>query len=220
MHVVIGGYGRVGRSLAHRLEAAGHTVAVVDRSPDAFFEFDDITGMKLVGEVFDRVTLEKAGIQQADCFAAVTSGDNSNIVSARVARGHYGIRNVVARIFDPRRAELYKAMGIRTLSAVEWATDRLYDMIIDPHHEVIFTFGAHGVEQLRLPVPETLVGTTVSDLERHGELRVAALVREGTCRVGSPDIVFAAGDVAIIAATPDGVAELDVRLGAVEGGAS
>ena len=86
MHVVIGGYGRIGRYLAHELEQRGHTVAVIDRDPGAFAEIDSIAGRRLTGEVFDRETLVKAGIERADAYAAVTGGDNSNIVSARVAR--------------------------------------------------------------------------------------------------------------------------------------
>ena len=101
MHVVIGGYGRVGRYLAHELERQGHTVAVIDRNADVFEEFEGINGLRLTGEVFDRDTLIKAGIERADAFAACTSGDNSNIIAARVARERFNVPLVVARIFDP-----------------------------------------------------------------------------------------------------------------------
>lgn len=121
MHIIIGGYGRVGRSLAHELEARGHTVAIMDHDPAAFEEFDEIRGRKIAGEVFDRETLERAGIAKADCVCAVTSGDNSNFICARVARERYGVKTVIARIYEPRRAYLYRNVGIATISSVEWA---------------------------------------------------------------------------------------------------
>src|SRR5574340_915659 len=103
MHVIIGGFGRVGRYLATMLEARGHSVAVIDRNEAAFAHSgQDIRGSRLTGEVFDRGTLVKAGIERADAYAAVTSGDNSNIVSARIARERFGVPSVVARIYDPR----------------------------------------------------------------------------------------------------------------------
>ena len=116
MHVVIGGYGRVGRYLASMLEERGHSVAVIDRSEKAFATpGSDIRGRRIAGEVFDRDTLVKAGIERADAYAAVTSGDNSNIVSARIARERFGVPCVVARIYDPRRAVIYKRFGIHDL---------------------------------------------------------------------------------------------------------
>ncbi len=129
MHIVIAGYGRVGRSLAHQFEARGHTVAVVDRNPAAFEEFDEIRGRKIAGEAFDRDTLQRAGIEKAGCFCATTSGDNSNFVSARVARDRYGVGIVIARIYEPRRAVIYRDAGIETISAVEWATDQFLQRI-------------------------------------------------------------------------------------------
>ena len=133
MHVIIGGYGRVGRYLAHVLESEGHTVAVIDHNDTVFDDFgDEIAGRKLTGEVFDRETLIKAGIERADAFAAVTAGDNSNIVSARIALERFGVERVVARIFDPRRAAIYERLGIPTISSVRWAAGQLIAMILEP----------------------------------------------------------------------------------------
>jgi trk system potassium uptake protein TrkA len=129
MHIVIAGYGRVGRSLAHQLESRGHTVAIVDRNPAAFEEFDEIRGRKVAGEAFDRGTLELAGIKKAACFCAATSGDNSNFVSARVAKEHYGISTVIARIYEPRRAVIYRNVGISTISSVDWTTGQFLGLI-------------------------------------------------------------------------------------------
>ena len=129
MHVVIAGYGRVGRYLAHELEARGHTVAIVDRNQSAFEEFDEIRGRKIACEAFDRETLERARIEKADCFLAVTSGDNTNFVSARIARERYNVESVIARIYEPRRASIYRNIGISTISSVDWAIGQFMGMI-------------------------------------------------------------------------------------------
>jgi len=131
MHVVIAGYGRVGRYLAHSLEERGHTVAIVDREPAAFEEFDALRGRKITGEAFDRETLERAGIAKAGCFCATTSGDNTNFIAARIAHERYGIANVIARIYEPRRAAIYRNVGIETVSAVDWAVGEFLGRIPD-----------------------------------------------------------------------------------------
>src|SRR5688500_7806229 len=113
MHVVVMGSGRVGSDLAFRLDADGHSVAIIDRNARAFSRLPlEFGGKKITGLGFDRDTLEEAGIKDASAFAAVASGDNSNIVAARIAKEHYRVPQVVARIADPRRAELYERLGI------------------------------------------------------------------------------------------------------------
>src|SRR5437667_7464863 len=120
------GCGRVGSTIAHSLEAAGHSVAVVDQDAGAFRRLGpDFQGRQVTGVGFDRDTLIEAGIEEADAFAAVSSGDNSNILSARVARETFGIENVVARIYDPKRAEIYQRLGIPTVATVRWTADQM-----------------------------------------------------------------------------------------------
>jgi len=179
MHVVIGGYGRVGRYLAHELEAQGHTVAVVDRNSDVYEEFEGINGLRLNGEVFDRDTLIKAGIEHADAFAACTSGDNSNIVAARVARERFNVPLVVARIFDPKRAMIYERFGIPTVSAVQWSSSRLLAMLLDPKVRSDYAFGQGEVVMVELEVPTTLDGKRVLDIELPRVLSIIAVEREG-----------------------------------------
>ncbi|MGI8691907.1 MAG: potassium channel family protein, partial [Geodermatophilaceae bacterium] len=105
VHIVIMGCGRVGSSIARSLEELGHSVAVIDRNQEAFRRLGpEFGGRQVLGMGFDRDTLRKAGIEKARAFAAVSSGDNSNIISARVAREAFGIDHVVARIYDPKRA--------------------------------------------------------------------------------------------------------------------
>lgn len=126
MHIVIMGCGRVGSTLAQTLEQQGHTVAVIDRDPTAFRRLGSgFGGRRVTGIGFDRDTLREAGIEEAGAFAAVSSGDNSNIIAARVAREMFGIENVAARIYDPRRAEVYQRLGIPTVATVRWTADQM-----------------------------------------------------------------------------------------------
>lgn len=194
MHFVIGGYGRVGRFLAHQLEADGHTVAIIDRDWRALQELDDIRGRKFTGEVFDRETLEAAGIAEADCYVAVTSGDNSNVVSARIAKETFEVPNVLARIYDPRRAELYRDLGIWTVASVEWAGARLLRMMTNPGMVSEYQFGGGEVEMIEVVAPASMAGRTLDSLEHLGESRVVALVREHRAFVGQPHVEVAEGD--------------------------
>src|SRR3954449_11395297 len=126
VHVVVVGCGRVGSELANELEGEGHTVAIIDKNRNAFRRLPErFTGRAVLGFGFDRDHLEQAGVREADALAAVTSGDNSNILTARIARETYEIPHVVARIYDPRRAVIYRQLGIATVAAVAWTTDQV-----------------------------------------------------------------------------------------------
>ena len=130
MRVVVMGCGRVGASLAEALSRLGHEVAIIDRDPTAFNRLSpDFAGERVQGMGFDRDVLLSAGIEHADAFAAVSSGDNSNIISARLAREMFGVQRVVARIYDAKRAAVYERLGIPTIATVPWATDRLLNTI-------------------------------------------------------------------------------------------
>ncbi|NTW28983.1 MAG: TrkA family potassium uptake protein [Coriobacteriia bacterium] len=213
MHVVIGGYGRVGRILAHELEAQGHTVAVIDRKPDVYEEFDHIKGRRLTGEVFDRDTLIKAGIEKADAFAACTSGDNSNIVAARIARERFNVPLVVARIFDPRRAAIYEKFGIPTVSSVQWSVSRLLTLLLEPKARSDFAFGQGEVLLLEIEVPEELAGKRVVDLELPRVLTVVSVERNGRAAVLADTDAVETGDRLFIAVVRESIHELRKLLG-------
>lgn len=213
MHVVIGGYGRVGRYLAHELETLGHTVAVIDRNPDVYEEFEGINGLRLTGEVFDRDTLVKAGIERADAFAACTSGDNSNIVSARVARERFNVPLVIARIFDPKRAIIYERYGIPTVSAVQWSSSRLLAMLLDPTVKSDYAFGEGEVVLVDLEAPEALGGKRVLDIELPRVLSIVAVERDGHAVLLSDTDVVYAGDQLFMAIDRDSAPELRELLG-------
>jgi trk system potassium uptake protein TrkA len=182
VHVVIMGCGRVGTTIATSLEAADHSVAIVDQDETAFRRLPaEFKGKQVIGMGFDRDTLVEAGIEQASAFAAVSSGDNSNIIAARVARETFGVQNVVARIYDPRRAEVYTRLGIPTVATVRWTADSMLRRLIpDGGHsewadptghivlsEVAYDIGwvGHSVGQIQ----EAAEGTRVAFLTRYGE---------------------------------------------------
>jgi trk system potassium uptake protein TrkA len=213
MRIVIGGYGRVGRFMARDLQAAGHEVSVIDRDPMAFESLDDpFRGRKLVGEIFDKETLEKAGIASAGCYAAVASGDNSNVVSARIAKLVYDVPLVLARIYDPRRAELYRELGIRTISSVEWASAQLLAMIASTDLRSGYQFGEGEVELFEMDAPKSLVGWRLPEFEIPGEIRVAAVVRGHAAVVPGPGLTIEPGDRLYISVAHDSIPKLQSML--------
>jgi trk system potassium uptake protein TrkA len=215
MHVVIGGYGRVGRYLARMLEFEGHTVSVIDKDPFVFEcdDSEDIMGQKTVGPVFDRDVLEDAGIKDADCFAAVTSGDNSNIVAARIAKETYRVPRVIARIYDPRRAEIYRGLGISTIASVTWTSTRLLDMVThaDMHSE--YQYGDADVEMMEVPLPASLIGNSVGELAVPGEIAVATILRSGKGILPDPSTVFEKDDTLYINVLRESAEKLERLLG-------
>jgi trk system potassium uptake protein len=212
VHVVVVGCGRVGSGLAANLEKGGHSVAVVDRQAKAFRRLpDDFAGDKVVGVGFDRDRLQQAGIERADAVAAVTNGDNSNIVVARVARETFGIERVVARIYDARRAAIYERLGIPTIATVQWTTERVLRRILPGQPAVEWVDPSARVSLVERPLPAVWVGHRVSALEMTGRTRVVALSRLGVGELPSPDVVIQEGDVAYLAVTGD-VADVDAHL--------
>ena len=218
LHVVIGGYGRVGRYLARMLEFEGHTVSVIDHDHLVFEceEGEEILGQKYIGQVFDRDVLEDAGIRDADCFAAVTSGDNSNIVAARTAKEYYRVPRVIARIYDPRRAEIYRGLGISTLASVTWTSTRLLDMVTHPELHSMYQYGNAEVEMVEVTVSATLAGHTVGELEVPGEVSVATVVRAGEALLPTEGFTFEKNDIAFINVIRESAGKLERLLGLKE----
>lgn len=218
LHVVIGGYGRVGRYLARMLEFEGHSVAVIDKDPLVFESDDgeDIMGPKFVGPVFDRDLLEDAGIADADCFAAVTSGDNSNIVAARTAKEEFRVPRVIARIYDPRRAEIYRGLGVSTIASVSWTSTRLLDMVTHPDLHSEYQFGNAEVEMMEVELPSGLIGRSVADLSVPGEISVATIVRDGQAMIPVDGDSFEKGDVLFVNLLRESAGKLERLLGLKE----
>ena len=196
MKIVIGGCGRVGATLATRLSADGHDVTVIDKSAAALRRLGKgFRGNTERGMVFDLETLQRAGIDRADAFIAVTSGDNSNVVAATIARDEYRVPTVVARIYDPRRAEIYRRLGIQTVSSVSWAVAEVTSLVLYQHAVRDLSLGDGEVQVVRSSVPPRLVGRTVADLTAPGEIMVFAVVRAGASHIPSSHEVFREGDI-------------------------
>lgn len=217
MHVVIAGCGRVGSSLAAALAREGHSVAVIDKDPSAFENLPPgFSGKKVKGVAFDRDALMEAGIEWADAFASVTSGDNSNIVSARIAREHFRVPRVITRIYDPRRAEIYRRMGIPTVSSVAWAAGRILTYISHPELYSELQFGNGEVELLRVEAPSRLWGRRAADLSVPGEVSVVSVFRGNRAYLAPPGWVFEKGDVLYCAVTRESLGKFERLLGLKE----
>jgi trk system potassium uptake protein TrkA len=212
VRVVVVGCGRVGAGLAAGLAGTGDVVAVVDKDPKAFERLgEDFTGQTVEGIGFDRDVLERAGVVRADALVAVTGGDNSNLVAARVARDADRVPRVIARIHDPRRAALYEELGVVTVSSTGWALRRIRDHLEHRTLKEEQTFGRGEVSLLRLELPQHLVDRRVADLEGEG-LRVVSVTRRGGAFVPGPDTVLAEGDVVRLAVAADSRNRLDDLL--------
>jgi trk system potassium uptake protein TrkA len=215
VHVVIMGCGRVGSALAGQLERLGHEVAVIDRNSQAFRRLSpDFHGTQVIGEGYHRDVLVEAGVERAEAFAAVSSGDNSNIISARVARETFGIERVVARIYDAKRAAVYERLGIPTVATVPWSTDRLMRMLLPDGAATAWREPSGTVAILPLPMHEEWVGRPVRELEAATGARVAFIVRFGTGVLPRGDTVVQAEDTVYVAAVSGTVSEVTAAAAA------
>ena len=219
VHVIVVGCGRVGSGLAVSLSAEGHSVAVVDRSSRAFRRLKDWGGSRIVGSGFDRDVLEKAGALEADALAAVTSGDNSNILTVRIARETYNIPNVVARIYDPRRAEIYQRLGIPTVATVTWTIDQVRRRLLPEEDTGDWSDPTGHLTLIERSLPEAWAGRSLCDLEEPGRLSIVAVTRAGAPRLDARELVGQEGDVLHLAVLDDAWRGLDqtVAPGAGDG---
>lgn len=209
MHIVIMGCGRVGSTLALSLESRGHSVAVVDRNGESFRRLGpEFTGLTITGEGFDRQVLTAAGIERADGFAAVSSGDNSNIISARVARETFGVQRVVARIYDPKRAEVYERLGIPTVATVRWTADRMLRQLVHDSTAELWRDPTSSIAMVEVPVHAGWVGRPLRALEDATGARVAYLMRFGVGILPTASTVVQDGDQMFMLVTDDMVADV------------
>lgn len=215
MHIVIMGCGRVGSRLAVGLEKRGHSVAVVDVNVEAFRRLGaEFEGRTVKGVGFDREVLVSAGIESADGFAAVSSGDNSNILAARVVRQTFGVENVVARIYDPGRAEVYERLGIPTVATVRWTADQVTRRLLPGGSEPLWRDPSGNVRLVEVHTDRAWVGVPVGKIEERARTRIPFLLRLGQGMVPHHKTVFQDGDL-IYAAVEDGrLAEVETILGA------
>ena len=207
------GCGRVGATAAATLEARGHSVAVIDQTPEAFRRLPtDFGGQVVTGMGFDREVLEAAGVKDAFGFAAVSSGDNSNILAARVVRETFGVTNVVARIYDPDRAEVYERLGIRTVATVRWAADQVLRAILPSESTGLYSDPSGKVTLHRLDPHGDWIGRPYSDLETVGGTRIAFIRRFGIGELLSPGSVVQQGDTVFLLSETSLMSEVERTL--------
>ena len=190
------GCGRSGATLAQILENQGHSVAIIDQNPDAFRRLDsEFTGKRVTGIGFDRETLQQAGIEDAYGFAAVSDGDNSNIIAARVVRETFGVSNVVARIYDPGRAEIYQRLGIPTVATVQWTADQVLRRLLPVGMTDDFRDASGKVALTQVHVHPAWIGRPIHAIEAAADARVAFLTRLGEGIVPGPETVLQEHDL-------------------------
>ena len=201
MHIVIMGCGRVGSTLAHILEDRDNTVSVIDRDPEAFRRLrSSFKGDRVAGIGFDRAVLTQAGIERADAFVAVSSGDNSNIISARVARETFSVERVVARIYDPRRAEVYERLGIPTVATVRWTADQMLRRLLPEGSEPLWRDPTGEIVLAEVACCLDWLGEKVQSLEEAANARIAFISRLGDAMIPGPGAVLQEGDVLYVMA--------------------
>ncbi len=190
------GCGRVGSTLARSLEERSHDVSIIDSNPDSFRRLGpSFNGTKVTGIGFDQSVLEQAEIERADAFAAVSSGDNSNIIAARVARETFGIQQVVARIYDPGRAEVYQRLGITTVATVKWTADQVLRRLLPAGAEPDFRDPSGTIRVDHLPVTEAWIGRRTVTLQEESGSRIAWIDRLGEGMIPTRDTVMQEGDL-------------------------
>jgi trk system potassium uptake protein len=213
VHIVIVGCGRVGSGLARTLEAEGHSVAVIDRFQKAFRRLPaDFKGIVVEGSGFDRNALHDAKIEQADAFAAVTSGDNSNILAARIARETYGVERVVARIYDPQRALVYQRLGIPTVATVTWTVDQVRSWLLPEEFTPHWRDATGTLLLIDHVLPEHLAGQKLAGLETDGKIRLVAVTRAGIPRLDGGGLVGQDGDLLHFVVMKDDLPALEALL--------
>jgi len=213
MHVIVVGCGRVGSELGVRLEQGGHSVAIIDKNRRAFRRLPPAwPGRTGGGFGFDRDHLAEAGVDHAGAVAAVTSGDNSNILTARIARETFQIPNVVARIYDPRRALIYQRLGIPTVATVTWTTDQVIRRLFPEQSVTEYTDPTGEISFIERSLPDSWVGRRVGGLEEGDRFRPVLVTRAGQARLATPELVGQEGDVLLMAVRAGALDNLERRL--------
>ena len=209
MHIVILGCGRVGSLLGEFLDNSGHSVAIIDQDASAFRRLPaDFSGLTVKGIGFDRETLETAGIERAGAFAAVSSGDNTNILAARVARETYSVERVVARIYDQRRAEIYERLGIPTVATVAWTSSQIMRRILPLGSDELFRDASGYLAVGAISFGSMWIGKRAMELESASGARITYISRYGDPSIPTADTVIQDGDQVYAAYRTDQVANV------------
>lgn len=217
MRFAIIGCGRVGSALAAQLAGAGHEVTVVDVDVAAMGRLPHpFAGGSVVGSGLDRGVLVAAGVEAVDGLAAVTGSDEVNAVVARLAVNRFRVPRVVARMYDPRQADLYRRLGILTISPAAWGTSRLFELLTLKDVAGVVSLGGGQLDLTAVSVPAALDGRPCSELEVSGEIHVAAVARGARSFIPDPGTPLHAGDIAYVVVTAGAGQRLQTLLSGEE----
>ncbi|MDP4090855.1 MAG: TrkA family potassium uptake protein, partial [Bacillota bacterium] len=210
--VIIVGCGKLGSGLALNLVKKGHKVTVIDSDPEAFELLGkEFNGETIVGVGFDKTILEKAQIKTSDAIVACSKSDDTNALIGRISRNIYKVPKVISRLYDPRRAEIYRSLGIQTISTTTWGVHQAAEMLSYNQLDSISTTG--GFQMIRVETPALLVGRTVNELTVIGEIQVVAIIRGNKTFMPTRGTAFQKHDVILIAALTTSVGRLKSLLG-------
>jgi trk/ktr system potassium uptake protein len=219
MKVIIMGCGRVGEQLARLLVDEGQQVVVIDYDSKALARLgQNFPGQRILGVGFDRDVLVKAGIEQADAFAAASSSDNANLIAARIAHNIFHVPRVVARLYDPERAESYRRLGMLTISSTTWGAERIRELLTSAEIDPVISFGSGEVSLVNLELPTHLVGRMVKDLSVSTEIVVVSITRQGAAFIPTSGSQFKEGDILHVAILASALERFKSLVGLVEGG--
>jgi len=219
MHIIIIGCGRVGSQTANLLSEAGHDVSIIDLDPKSFRRLNkSFNGKKIIGFGYDKEVLESAGIEEADAFAALTHGDNRNIVSALIAKREYRVPIVIARIYDPVRAIVYNQLNITTISPTRWGANKIKELICQKDINSQLSLGNGEVEIIEVEVPYNFKGLTYGKINVPGEIMVIAVTRLGRAFVPLADSIVKEGDIMLLSVASESIPKLKDFIGLKVGG--
>ncbi len=214
MKFIVVGCGRMGSGLARALIQRGHGVAAVDKDPASLARLGKaFAGATVVGIGFDRDVLLQAGIERADGLAAVTSSDEANVVIARLASQVFRVPRVVARLYDPSRAEIYRRLGVQTITPVLWGINRVADLLCYSQLDAVMSLGSGEVDIVEVELPPLLIGRSISTVTIAGAAHVVAISRRGRTFLPLADAVFQEGDVMHLAVVGTSIDRLAALLG-------
>ena len=219
MKVIVMGCGRVGEQVSLIMANEGHEVSVIDYDADALDRLgENFKGQKVKGVGFDKDVLIEAGIEDADAFAATSSSDTANIIAARIARNVYRVPRVVARLFDPRKAEIYQRLGLMTISSTTWGAERIHELLIHTALDPVHSFGNGEVHLLDMETPPRLIGRQVKNLSIASEISVVAITRQGEAFIPLFGTELRAQDRLHLVVLASAIDRLEELLGLAEGG--